>query len=102
MHNRRARPTLRALEHDLTSGWLAPCHQRHLAEGRYDELHPLSELPHPIIAKAVGSFGADPADDNFVGAIASSTRVRLLETSLGGCRPKRISACSSGKRRHAC
>lgn len=43
------------------------------------ELHPLSELPHPIIAKAAQSFGPDPADDNFVGPIASSTELRLLE-----------------------
>jgi hypothetical protein len=50
-----------------------------LADGHLGELHPLSELPHPIIAKAVDSFGASAADDNYVGPIASATRLRLLE-----------------------
>lgn len=52
---------------------------RMLAEGLIVELHPLSELPHPIIRKAASSFGADPRDDNFVGCIASATVLRLLE-----------------------
>ncbi|MGC4940136.1 DUF3039 domain-containing protein [Kribbella sp. DT2] len=39
----------------------------------------MSELPHPIVAKAAESFGADPADDNSLGPISSSTRTRLLE-----------------------
>jgi hypothetical protein len=50
-----------------------------LAAGELFELHPLSELPHPIIAKAVEAFGPDHANDNYVGPIASSTRLRLLE-----------------------
>ncbi|MFF1818219.1 DUF3039 domain-containing protein [Kribbella sp. NPDC058245] len=79
MHSRRARPTLRALADDLTSGWTSPLPQRYLRDKRYDELHPLSELPHPIIAKAAGSFGADPEEDTFVGQIVSVTRLRLLE-----------------------
>lgn len=79
MHNRRARPTLRVLQEDLTSGWDSPLPLRLLADGDLAGLHPLSELPHPIIAKAVESFGAEPANDNFVGPIATSTRLRLLE-----------------------
>lgn len=79
MHNRRARPTLRVLQEDLTSDWESAQPRRALADGRLDELHPLSELPHPIIAKAVESFGASPAGDNYVGPIASATRLRLLE-----------------------
>lgn len=79
MHNRRARPTLRLLREDLTSGWASAYPQRALSEGLTAELHPLSELPHPIIAKAVDSFGASSADDNYVGPIASATQVRLLE-----------------------
>jgi hypothetical protein len=42
-------------------------------------LHPLSELRHPIIAKAVESFGADPDCDNYVGPVFASTTVPLLE-----------------------
>lgn len=79
VHHRRARPTLRVLQADLTSGWESAHPQRALADGRLADLHPLSELPHPLIDKAANSFGADPADDNFVGPIASSTRLRLLE-----------------------
>jgi hypothetical protein len=53
-----------------------------LADGRYDALHPLSELPHPIITKATQSFGAN-ADDNFVGPITSSTNLPLMEIKTG-------------------
>lgn len=79
MHSRRARPTLRVIREDLTSGWDSPYPQRALEDGRLLDLHPLSELPHPIVAKAADSFGPDPTDDNFVGQIASSTELRLLE-----------------------
>lgn len=79
MHNRRARPTLRVLHEDLTAEWDSPHPRRALADGRLDELHPLSELPHPIVAKAVDSFGTVAADDNYVGAIASATQLHLLE-----------------------
>lgn len=79
MHNRRARPTLRVLQEDLTSEWDSAHPRRALAAGNLGELHPLSELPHPIVTKAVDSFGASAADDNYVGPIASATRLRLLE-----------------------
>ncbi|WP_372521189.1 DUF3039 domain-containing protein [Nocardioides sp.] len=64
---------------DLTSEWGSPHPRRALADGRLDELHPLSELPHPIVAKAVDSFGSITAQDNYVGPIASATQLRLLE-----------------------
>lgn len=67
------------LREDLSADWDSPYPQRSLAQGRINELHPLSELGHPIIAKARESFGTDPASDNFVGPIASSTEMRLLE-----------------------
>src|ERR1700744_2669991 len=51
--------------------------------GELTSLHPLSALPHPIIAKAVSSFGDDPANDNYVGPIASSTKLPLLEIKAG-------------------
>ena len=79
MHNRRARPTLRVLSGDLTTDWASPQPQRALASGELMDLHPLSELQHPIIIKAAQAFGPDPAHDNFVGPIHSSTHLRLLE-----------------------
>lgn len=79
MHNRRGRPTIRVLKEDLTTDWASPYPQRQLAAESYENLHPLSELPHPIVAKAAASFGADPGRDNYVGAIASATQLRLLE-----------------------
>lgn len=79
MNNRRARPTLRVLRQDLTSDWKSPSPKRALEEGRLDALHPLSEQPHPIVEKALQSFGTDSADDNFVRPISSSSRLRLLE-----------------------
>lgn len=79
MHHRRARPTLRVLREDLSSGWTSPAPLRALNEGRVDDLHPLSELPHPLVKKAALSFGAAPADDNFVGPIACAPDHNLLE-----------------------
>jgi hypothetical protein len=83
VHSRRARPTLRLLTEDLTSGWDSPLPQRALAAGDLDALHPLSELPHPIIAKAAESCTGDPTADTFVGQISSATRLRLLEIKTG-------------------
>jgi hypothetical protein len=40
-----------------------------LDEGDYYALQPLSELPHPIIAKKTETFGIVAADDNPVGPI---------------------------------
>jgi hypothetical protein len=54
-----------------------------LADGNPDALHPLSELPHPIIAKAMESLGPDAATDNYVGLIAASTQLRLMEIKIG-------------------
>lgn len=79
MHSRRARPTLRVLEEDLSAEWSSPYPRRLLAEGRHDELHPLSELPHPIVQKAAESVSHNPAADNVVGPIACSTQLHLLE-----------------------
>lgn len=83
MQLRRARPTIRLLREDLTSDWESPHPRRFLQTGELTSLHPLSELPHPILAKAVSSFGDDPADDNYVGPIASSTNLPLLEIKAG-------------------
>ena len=79
VHNRRARPTLRVLREDLTSGWESPQPLRRLDAGDLGALHPFSELPHPIVTKAVESFGPDPAHDNYVEPIHCCTQLRLLE-----------------------
>lgn len=83
MHSRRARPTLRLLSEDLTADWTSPSPRRLLNEGRLDELHPFSELAHPIIRKAAEAFGPDAGRDNYVGPIACSTRLPLLEIKAG-------------------
>src|SRR6185437_12319775 len=80
---RRARPTLRLIQEDLTAGWESPQPRRLLAEGIPDALHPLSELPHPIVTKAMESFGPEAANDNHVGPIAASTQLRLMEVKTG-------------------
>jgi Protein of unknown function (DUF3039) len=82
VHSRRARPTLRLLREDLASGWESPYPLRLLAQGNHEELHPLSELPHPIVAKAAESIGHHAGSDNVVGLIASSTKLRLLEIKV--------------------
>jgi len=53
-----------------------------LLEGRLMDLHPLSELPHPLLTKAVESCGADPAHDNFADRIGCSGELRLAEIKL--------------------
>ncbi len=83
VYSRRARPTLRLLREDLTSGWESPFALRALADGHLTDLHPLPELPHPIITKAAEAFPHGAAQDNFVGSIAGMTRLRLLEIKSG-------------------
>lgn len=83
MHSRRARPTLRVLTEDLTDGWASPHPRRMLDAGDYRALHPLSELAHPIVAKAAETFGVVAAQDNPVGPIASRTRLPLMEIKTG-------------------
>lgn len=83
MESRRARPTLRVLQDDLRAGWKSPHAQPQAGVGGLDLLSPLSELPHPIIQKALESFGDDPQLDNYVGRIRSSTHFTLLEIKAG-------------------
>lgn len=83
VHSRRARPTLRLLAEDLTADWASPRPRRLRGKGRFDELHPFSELPHPIIARAAESFGMDATADNHAGLIVSSSRLRLMEIRAG-------------------
>lgn len=79
MHHRRARPTLRVLKEDLTSGWGSPLPRRALASGDHVALHPLSELDHPIVRKCAEVIGADEAEDNGVGRVESSRSLVLVE-----------------------
>ncbi|WP_024874887.1 DUF3039 domain-containing protein [Saccharomonospora piscinae] len=83
MLSRRARPTLRTLQDDLTDGWESPHPQRALAKGEFENLHPLADLPHPMIAKATAAFPDNPADDNHAGRIVSCTSLPLLEVKAG-------------------
>ena len=82
MHSRRARPTLRLLREDLIAGWAGPYPRRALNAGALHDLHPLSELPHPLIAKARESFGQDPQEDTPIGKIRGSTRINLWEIKI--------------------
>lgn len=73
MYRRRARPTLRVLTEDLTSDWKGGGPRRWIDQGAHRDLLPLSELAHPLIAKAVGVFGDEPQQDSPEGRITSST-----------------------------
>lgn len=100
MHSRRARPTLRLLAEDLTADWGSPRPRRLLDEGQVGELHPLSELPHPIIAKATEAFSGDPAAGPAGWQlatvwVASSGRCYTFPTGTGGetsCQPSALSS----------
>ncbi len=83
MESRRARPTLRVIQDDLHTGWKSPHVRPQAGVDGLDPLSPLSELPHPIIEKALESFGDDPQRDNYVGRIKSSTLLVLLEIKSG-------------------
>ncbi|MBG6122442.1 DUF3039 domain-containing protein [Corynebacterium aquatimens] len=76
---RRARPTLRVLRDDISTDWEDPAPRRAIEEHRYEALHPLSDLPHPIIRKAADSFGEDPAEDNFERPIAGISKLVVQE-----------------------
>lgn len=82
MHSRRARPTLRLIAEDLTADWASPLPRRQLADGRLDDLHPLAELPHPIILKAAEAFPHD-GPDNPIGDIECSSQPALMEVKVG-------------------
>lgn len=81
--SRRARPTLRVLREDLGDGWPTPFTRRALESGDLEAIQPLSALDHPILQKASSCFTDDPADDSFVGPIASVSTARLLEIKSG-------------------
>lgn len=70
---------MRLLREDLADGWGSPYPRRRLEEGDLGALHPLSELDHPIIRKALESIGDDPTADLVEGKIHSSTTLLLLE-----------------------
>ena len=49
-HDPTARPTLRLLD-ELTEGWADPYQKRAVAEGRWDDVQPLTHLAHPVLEK---------------------------------------------------
>lgn len=81
--SRRARPTLRVLREDLGAGWATPFTLRALGAGDIASVQPLHDLDHPVLQKASSSFSENPANDSFVGPIASMTSVELLEIKSG-------------------
>jgi len=81
--SRRGRPTLRVLQDDLRDGWESPHAQPRAGAEGLDPLSPLSELRHPIVRKAVESFGDDPVHDTYVGRIRGCTRFVMLEIKSG-------------------
>lgn len=82
MSHRRARPTLRLLTEDLAYRLDDAGLERALREGRVQELHPLSGLPHPIIEKAAAAFSENPDEDNPEGRIRSSKSLELWEVKV--------------------
>lgn len=81
--SRRARPTLRVLREDLGAGWPTPFTRRAIEAGDIAAVQPLNALDHPILQKASSCFTEDPADDSFVGPIASVSSAQLLEIKSG-------------------
>lgn len=53
--------------------------RRAVAERRWQDLHPLTELPHPLLRKAAELYGADSADDPAPRPIACSGDLKLQE-----------------------
>lgn len=80
---RRARPTLRLIREDLRDGWANPFFLRALADGNVSALHPLSELPHPVVVKAAEALGENLEEDQHEGLIKASTAIALLELKTG-------------------
>lgn len=56
---------------------------RALEAGEVTAVQPLSALRHPILQKASASFGDNPAQDTYVGPIASVSSEVLLEIKHG-------------------
>lgn len=83
VHDRRARPTLRVLNDDLTTGWDDASARRALADGRLETLCPVAELRHPLIAKSREWFGSDPAGDSYHQPIACAANLGLFEVRAG-------------------
>ena len=81
--SRRARPTLRVLREDLGDGWPTPFTRRAIEAGDIEAIQPLDALDHPILLKASSSFTDNPADDTYVGSIASVSSSQLLEIKSG-------------------
>jgi hypothetical protein len=71
------------LSDELNSGWTDAAPKRVLAAGRLDDLCPLAELPHPLIAKAAELFASNPDGDSYHQTIACAASLGLLEVRSG-------------------
>lgn len=60
-------------------GWENPWPLRSIKSENLEALHPLSELPHPIIRRASESFDVDPSGDQHEGLIQSARPLVLFE-----------------------
>lgn len=81
-HSRRARPTIRLLREGLLDGWEEPWVQHAIRAGRHEDLHPLADLPHPLIRKATECFGEIPEQDSPEGPVAASKHLALQEIKV--------------------
>ncbi|MFF2085766.1 hypothetical protein ACFVVM_18470 [Nocardia sp. NPDC058176] len=67
------------LTEDLFTDWVEPYVMRAVADSRWTDLHPFSELPHPVLRKASTLYGSDPSNDPPPRLIACSGDLRLQE-----------------------
>ena len=74
-HDPTARPTLKLLA-ELLEGWADPHEKRAIAERRWDDVQPLTQLSHPILAKSRSLLDVEPVTDRI---IACSHNLRLME-----------------------
>ena len=60
-------------------GWADPHEKRAIAERRWDDVQPLTQLSHPILAKSRSLLDAEPVTDRI---IACSRNLRLMEVRI--------------------
>lgn len=79
---RRARPTLLTLSMLPRDGWRNPYDYKRVADQDFHSIVNLSDLDHPLIAKAQASFSEKPEEDQHEGRIQSVSDFTLLEIKI--------------------
>lgn len=74
---------MRLIGDDLKDGWADARARRALVDERFEDLCPMAELAHPLIAKACEWFGTNAQGDNYHQAIRCATSLGLLEVQAG-------------------